>query len=552
MGTEFFKFGPDWKTGVTETLTFLTDILITRNGTEQRRSLRTKPRRQLAYAAILRREDVHAFERFMWKHQTGLIQAPDWCCRRQLSSEVLAGATEINILAADDPKVYTFEDGQIPADMTIISGYWGVQSGGMPHPVAGEKRLSGVAFNDAISEIRLSSEGALFPAELEFSYDLYASSATPELPSFEVIVNGEVKLAVVPPGTQSSWVVATVPVSAQGDIVFRVYGHGGFANASLGHIKWAFKTPGSMADFVPGRGVALVGVAGKWASTIESISGNTITLTESVDADWPSGSSVYPMIQAALPDTLQTTFPASGVQKATITLDQVVDSLPLVKPIHSADMVIQAWFGRYVEALVRPINWAYGLTVDMAYTKGVVDGQAGPAHYEFAVRQPARALKGTVLMRSKEDVDWWKAFFNRVKGRREQFIAPTWQQDLHLVPAPEGSYAGSAFVTRGADLGLSWGDSYRSDVYTHVFVKKKDGTKGFYRIYGAYADQTSDTTTLSTENWTEDYSPAEAPFACLACCLRMASDTMTINWRTGSVAEMELAVVTAVLQQKVT
>lgn len=552
MSVEFFKFGPDWKTGITETLTFLTDILTSRNGTEQRRSLRTKPRRQLSYTATLTGSDIPDFEQFMWAHQAGLVHVPDWCARRELSAPAVQGSAEIAILAADDPKAYTFEDGVIPPDMTVVSGQWVVQSGGMPHPVAGEKRLSGTAFGPGVSEVKLSSAGVLFPAELEFSYDMYASSPSPTAPSFEVIVGGQVLLAVTPPGTQSSWVIARLTIEGPGDIIFRVRGNMGFANASLGHVKWSYDTPGNMNDFRVGKAVALISRSAAWASNIESISGNLVTLEDPLPTAWPTGSSVFPLLEAALPDAIQTTLPASGVQRASMAFDQVIDGYSPPKTRFEADLVIRDRMGRYVEALVRPINWAYGLSVDLSYAKGSVDGQSGRVGYEFAIRQPTRALKATVLMRNKDEIGWWKAFFDRMKGRRDQFVAPTWQQDLALVPPGPNSYSGTKFVVKGTALGMSWGRTYRSDVYTHIFVKKKDGTKAFYRIYTASPNTEDDTTTISTEDWLESYSPDEAPFACLACCLRLASDTMTINWRTGTVAEMELAAVTTVLQQKVT
>lgn len=98
-------FAHNWNTPVHESLAWLTDVLPSRNGREQRIRLRPHPRRRLEYSLLLKDADdrrrFHALQ-FGWQHRTFAI--PIWTDADRLQAAAAAGAQFIPV--ATDLKDY--------------------------------------------------------------------------------------------------------------------------------------------------------------------------------------------------------------------------------------------------------------------------------------------------------------------------------------------------------------------------------------------------------------------------------------------------------------
>ena len=92
MSTVIWPFSPNWRQGVVDQREFRTDIAVTRSGKEQRRSLRSTPRRSLEFSCLIHGSRLREFVRFMDRQQNKDILMPDWVSYATLASDHPAGA----------------------------------------------------------------------------------------------------------------------------------------------------------------------------------------------------------------------------------------------------------------------------------------------------------------------------------------------------------------------------------------------------------------------------------------------------------------------------
>lgn len=89
-----FTFRPNWAGGVTERLSFLTDVLRSKTGSEQRRRLRNTPRRTIEADFLLTGSERTYFDLFTNKLGGGEMMVPLFWDIVTLSSRLVAGSAE--------------------------------------------------------------------------------------------------------------------------------------------------------------------------------------------------------------------------------------------------------------------------------------------------------------------------------------------------------------------------------------------------------------------------------------------------------------------------
>lgn len=259
----------------------------------------------------------------------------------------------------------------------------------------------------------------------------------------------------------------------------------------------------------------------------------SVTLVDALESDWPAFTHVYPAEAAQLRDGVNGRRITSGVLRAGLDFSCLVDSRTAIESELTFDLMIGD-----LEVLTHQPNWINSLNVGFDWAPIMIDTQMGSTAYETDGDLASNTRKCEVIVESRDEVDWWLAFFDRCRGRQVPFLMPTWV-DLNL-EAPVSP--GAVFEVPGTALGLYLLDN---PIYTHLMLRLHDGNQAYFEIQSLTPDGVLDVTVISTvESWGQAYNPWECVQACLVNTCRMASDRLEINWVTDEVAKITFAVQT--------
>lgn len=90
-----WAFTPDWRSGVTELLEWLTDVMRSPTGREQRRALRLAPRRSFTARVIVDGLERQLLDLMLWNWASRIWAMPVWHDGQRLPASVAAGAVTI-------------------------------------------------------------------------------------------------------------------------------------------------------------------------------------------------------------------------------------------------------------------------------------------------------------------------------------------------------------------------------------------------------------------------------------------------------------------------
>ena len=271
--------------------------------------------------------------------------------------------------------------------------------------------------------------------------------------------------------------------------------------------------------------------------TVQSVAGKKVNLVApGLPGAWPKGAMVYPTWQVRAQDSLAFKRHTPTVSEASISLSRQISGAAAPVPASVADMTYDS-----LEVLTRDINWRDGQDVTMAWMTDLMDGQRGRTAYEVLSKAQQRTSSGSVLLNDVAKANWWQAFYDRHKGRRGVFYAPTSSRDLPLVKSP--TPAKSVFAVAGTQFhALMQPDT---TMLTHIMIKLQSQAHQLFKIKSLEVDYVNDVTYIKTvEPWTQAYRPEQALTYYLASKCRLGSDTMTINWRAALLGETKIAVTT--------
>ena len=271
--------------------------------------------------------------------------------------------------------------------------------------------------------------------------------------------------------------------------------------------------------------------------TVQSVAGKNVNLVApGLPGAWPKGAVVYPTWQVRAQDSLAFKRHTPTVSEASISLSRQISGAAAPVPASVADMTYDS-----LEVLTRDINWRDGQDVTMAWMTDLMDGQRGRTSYEVLSKAQQRTSSGSVLLDNLAKANWWQAFYNRHKGRRGVFYAPTRSRDLPLVKSP--TPAKSVFAVAGTQFHALMQPG--TTMLTHIMIKLQSQAHQLFKIASLEVDYVNDVTYIKTvEPWTQAYRPEQALTYYLASKCRLGSDTMTINWRAALLGETQIAVTT--------
>lgn len=93
-----FSYPPNWTDDVIERLSWLTDVLPRRDGSEQRRQVRKYPRRVLEYAVLAQTPQLRSrLDNFIWSSQDEAVMVPIWTDATRLSAAANSGQANVSV-----------------------------------------------------------------------------------------------------------------------------------------------------------------------------------------------------------------------------------------------------------------------------------------------------------------------------------------------------------------------------------------------------------------------------------------------------------------------
>lgn len=92
-----WPFHPHWRAPLVERLAWLTDVLEAADATEQRRALRSIPRRAFSYPLLAAGADRQHLDALLWEWQGRLFALPLWTDEGRLTAGASAGANSLSL-----------------------------------------------------------------------------------------------------------------------------------------------------------------------------------------------------------------------------------------------------------------------------------------------------------------------------------------------------------------------------------------------------------------------------------------------------------------------
>lgn len=260
---------------------------------------------------------------------------------------------------------------------------------------------------------------------------------------------------------------------------------------------------------------------------VDSVSGSSVDIRPSLANSFPEGSKVYLAYQGYIASGFQADLETDSTAVAKIRFEALPETTMPINPPAAG----LTWNGREV-FLKRP-NWSTRPQVTFDYPVDKVDFDRGKSAYYRLVQFSQRTVQATFLGRTSAEVAEFKAFFDRMRGARGEFYAPTWKPDLVMATA---AVAGSfSLIVKDLDAyNLMKGDT----VYRNIAVVRNNDI-----LYRRVSDMTINgaNTSLTLTDSLPSITPDDVLMICWMPAWTLASDILTISWVTDSVATISLA-----------
>lgn len=276
-----------------------------------------------------------------------------------------------------------------------------------------------------------------------------------------------------------------------------------------------------------------------WAEMlpVESISGAVVTTKSAAGSDWPAGTRVHYGLGGFLAGSLT----ASSATSKAGELAVVFNSDPASERFDGGSGTTFPLFDGAPVFLKKP-NWVNRPTLTFAHDVTEVDFDRG-AVARFTPIQFGRELRQAVYIgRDFGDAEIIRNLFFRCRGQLKAFWVPTWEFDIEpSETVPSGS---SAINVDGWGFHEAYGGS---TVHKAVFVKWADGSVAYRRVDAINEATTGTGKQVSSITLAAPFSKAVDPrfdmVGWLYLC-RFATDQLTIEWITRSVAQTQIQTVT--------
>ena len=263
------------------------------------------------------------------------------------------------------------------------------------------------------------------------------------------------------------------------------------------------------------------------------IDGTTIRFTGVGYVAWPVGTKIHP----GLSGRFATAISGSLLTNTVSSIRAAFDVTPASEPVVALPAAPQTFNGRELYT-VKP-NWGNAPTVTFEAIRDEVDFGRGLTDSFAPVAFQTKTMIFSYVGRTLDEAQAALDFFCRMKGQAKEFYMPTWESDIPLGNTIPG---GSTHLrVKGTSFATAYGDS---TMYRAITVFLWDGTI-YHRVVtgiNTVDDLLGQDTIISvSEAFPESIEVDDVRMISWLPVWRLASDTLTMAWKTNSVAQYQIA-----------
>ncbi len=269
---------------------------------------------------------------------------------------------------------------------------------------------------------------------------------------------------------------------------------------------------------------------------VVSVANDQITLDGAVSAAWPAGTKVHPILLGNLTRQIRAPRQTNTTARATLVYEVEPASEPVINEYFEA----LEFNGREV-FLMKP-NWSQDISVSYEHEIETVDFGYGRIAKFMPINFGTTLFEANYVARNSQEAEALRAFFVRMIGQQGEFYMPSWEEDLDL---RSSAFAGANTIrVKGAETFAAYKDD---TVHRAVAIFLRDGRRAFGRVVNFYQITDvfgADTVLEMADSWPFDIEPDRVLMACWMPVRRHATDTLTIEWITDTVAQTKLSLKT--------
>lgn len=295
-----------------------------------------------------------------------------------------------------------------------------------------------------------------------------------------------------------------------------------------------FLSPVAVSWMVPGQPLLFVSGEVQEIRTIGSVDVDGVHLRPDSNRAWPVGTRVYLALAGNLPNEVTLNHPTNDIAELGVSFQVTPGSLQRLPPPAAA----QSFNGREL-FLLKP-NWGRPVSRPRIHPVEIIDFDRGLTSRFVPIKFGTMAHRANYLGRDQAGATQLIDFFRRMRGRQGEFYMPTWEKDFVLKePSSSGS---QTLLVEGFDF---YSQYVGSTVMKAVYVMLLNGTVLTRVISGmTLVNDGADTLISVTGAWGTTISEATTVLTGWLPAWRLSSDNLTVDWRTDSVAEIQLTMET--------
>jgi len=326
-------------------------------------------------------------------------------------------------------------------------------------------------------------------------------------------------LALMSARQQSEWVIPEITRAALlNAITFSGSGVLSFAVAPAWAVAGAYvviKTPTGNAMF-----------------TVVSVLGAAVSVTPNAVVDLPIGTKVYPGLVGRLDQSLKGSLLTNTVGTVTVSLD----ADPGLNTYEAEATAPVSFNGR--ELFLTKPNWRTSPSLSLDGNLETIDYGRGRVVHNAPVNWNVETLRLEFLRRDAAEAGTLTSFFHRMKGQQGEFYMPTWGSDFDITTgALSGATVLNVPTTTSFDLFAA------STVYKAAIIFFKDGSYQANRLVSITNVSGVSRHTFAT-TFPQAVNPTTVKLMCWLPAWRLAIDTLTLEWLTGTIAQAQLTMQT--------